>query len=330
MLFLHVRETEMTHSLRMLAAIFVTLVHCGALSTAWGETRLIAGKLATNLVPDDLQYAVLLPDGYDEKSGPYPLMYFLHGGGQDHELLSRIRPTFEGVWDSGQLPPTVIVMPSAGRSLYMDFKDGSQRWETAITGPLLDHLRKTLNVVQSREGTVIGGVSMGGLGALRMAFKHPQVFAGVAVVEPAIMPAIKMKAVPRRNSFFRSIPLLRSIYGQPLDAAFWEANNPVAIAKKDASAIRDSELMIYFECGDEDSLNLYEGSEFLHRVLYDQKVNHEYHLVRGADHLGRTMPSRMSEALQFLGRVISPPGPDPVVEKLRKELAPLKRRARIR
>jgi len=309
--------------------MIVALVAFGTPSLALCETKLVDGALSTDLVPKDLEYSVLLPEGYDDKGDPYPLMYFLHGGAQDRTLLSRIRPTIEGAWNSGALPPTVIVMPSAGRSLYMDFKDGSQRWETAITGPLLAHLRKTLNVVQSREATVIGGVSMGGLGALRMAFKHPRIFAGVAVVEPAIMPAIAMKKVPRRNSFFRSVPLLRTIYGRPLDAAFWQANNPAAIAVKDANAIRGSGLMIYIECGYEDSLNLYEGAEFLHRTLYDHKIKHEYHLVRGADHLGRTMPRRMGEALGFLGRVIVPPEPDPVVEKLRKDLAPLKRRLGI-
>jgi len=319
----------MTQRFRFLATMSIALLSCGIPLPARGETELIERSFATDLVPDDLQYAVLLPDGYDENSDPYPLMYFLHGGGQDHTLLSRIRPTFEGVWNSGALPPTVIVMPSAGRSLYMDYKDGSQRWETAITGPLLDELRRTLNVGQSRENTVIGGVSMGGLGALRMAFKHPHLFAGVAVVEPAIMPAIAMNKVPRRNSFFRSVPLLRTIYGRPLDAAFWQANNPVAIAAKNAAAIRGSGLMIYFECGDEDSLNLTDGAEFLHRILYDHQIGHEYHLVRGADHLGRTMPARMSEALGFLGSVLVPAGPDPVVEKLRKDLAPLKRRAGI-
>lgn len=307
----------------------VAFVICGANSRVQAETKLIEGALATNLVPGDLEYAVLLPDGYREDGEPYPLIYFLHGGAQDRTLLSRIRPTIEGAWARGELPPAVIVMPSAGRSLYMDYKDGSERWETAITGPLLDHLRTTLNVQQSREGTVIGGVSMGGLGALRMAFKYPTNFAGVAVVEPAVMPAIAMDDVPRENSFFRPVPLLRSIYGRPLDAAYWQANNPVAIAVENSNAIRDSGLMIYFEVGDEDSLNLTEGVEFLHRNLYDQKIPHEYHLVRGADHLGRTMPLRMSEAFAFLGQVLDPPGPDPVVEQLRQQVAPLKRRAGV-
>lgn len=293
------------------------------------ETQLIEGALATDLVPGDLEYAVLLPERYRADGDPYPLIYFLHGGAQDRTLLSRIRPTIEEVWSNGELPPAVIVMPSAGRSLYMDYKDGSERWESAITGPLLDHLRSTLNVKQSREGTAIGGVSMGGLGSLRMAFKYPDLFAGVAVVEPAVMPAIAMDDVPRENSFFRSVPLLRSIYGRPLDAAYWQANNPVAIAVENAEAIRDSGLMIYFEVGDEDSLNLTEGVEFLHRNLFDQKIPHEYHLVRGADHLGRTMPARMGEAFGFLGQVLDPPGPDPVVEQLRQQVAPLKRHAGV-
>lgn len=314
---------------RILIMLTAILLFSGQQLEAFAESQLLDGQFETDLVPGSLEYAVLLPDGYDEEATPYPLMYFLHGGGQDRTLLSRIRPTIENAWSDGSLPPVVIVMPSAARSLYMDYKDGSERWETAITEPLLAHLRMKFNVIPSREGTVIAGVSMGGLGALRMALKQPDLFAGVAVVEPAIMPAISMRDVPRRNSFFRSLPLLRTIYGRPLDAAFWQANNPVAIAEKNADTIRESGLKIYFECGDEDSLNLYEGAEFLHRKLYDMRIRHEYHLVLGADHLGRTMPRRMNEALEFLGRVIDPPGPDPVVEELRQNLAPLKERAGI-
>ena len=51
-------------------------------------------------------------------------------------------------------------------------------------------VRKSFNVVQGREGTFIMGISMGGLGSLRMAVKYPEVFQAVASQEPAIEPAL--------------------------------------------------------------------------------------------------------------------------------------------
>jgi len=75
---------------------------------------------------------------------------------------------------------------------------------------------------------------------------------------------------------------------------------------------------------------LFEGSEFLHRVLYDAGIKHEYHLVRGADHLGRKVRTRSMEALQFLTRVLIPPPPDPGAAPTRKTLAPSKAKAGVK
>jgi len=55
------------------------------------------------------------------------------------------------------------------------------------------------------------------------------------------------------------------------------------------------------------------------------KIPHEYHLVRGADHVGRTIRARAMEGLEFLARVLNPTPPDPEAEAARKGLEPLKR-----
>src|SRR5206468_102533 len=75
---------------------------------------------------------------------------------------------------------------------------------------------------------------------------------------------------------------------------------------------------------------LFEGSELLHRSLYDARIKHEYHLVLGADHLGRTVRPRSMEALQFLTRVLMPPLPDAGAGPTRKKLAPLKAKAGVK
>ena len=75
-------------------------------------------------------------------------------------------------------------------------------------------------------------------------------------------------------------------------------------------------LQIYLDCGDEEMFLLFERTEFLHRVLYDASIKHEYDLVPGADHLGRTVRPRSVEAVQFLIRVLIPPPPDPARKTL--------------
>jgi S-formylglutathione hydrolase FrmB len=287
-------------------------------------SQLVDGRVETKLVPSPVEYAALLPDGY-ETAKDLPLLFFLHGGGADKSFLARMRPTLDEMWKAGTLPPMVVVTPSAGRSFYMDYKDGSQKWETFLVTELLDHLRATYKVTRSRSGTLLFGISMGGMGALRLGFKHTEKFGALAAMEPGIDPVLKWQDLSSRYKFYRGQDLMETIFGKPFDASYWEANNVATIAVARADRLRASGLGIYIEAGDEDAFYLHEAAEYLHRILWDHKVPHEYHLVRGADHVGRTIRPRAIEALGFLARMLNPPPPDPEVEAMRKRLEPLKK-----
>ena len=308
--------------------LMLALLACAGGDTA-RASQLVEAKLETKLLPATLEYNVLLPDGYEAEKGPLPLLLFLHGGGGDRSFLGRMRPAIDEMWKSGSLPKMVIVTPSAGRSFYMDYKDGSQKWESFIIGEFIDHLRATYKVTRERKGTLLFGISMGGLGALRLGFKYPDKFQGLAALEPGIDPALKWADVKPRNRFYRGDDLMETIFGKPFDAAYWEKNNPPSIAVANADKIRASGLGIYLDVGDDDSFNLHESAEFMHRLLWDYKILHEYHLIRGADHVGRTMRPRSMEGLAFLARVLNPPPVDPEAEALKQRLAPLKRRAGV-
>jgi S-formylglutathione hydrolase len=221
----------------------------------------------------------------------------------------------------------VVVTPSAARSFYMDYKDGSEKWETFIVTEFLDHLRAKFKVTRERKGTLLFGISMGGMGALRIGFKYPEKFGALAALEPGIDPVLKWKDLSSRYKFYRGQDLMETIFGKPFDEAYWEANNVASIALARADRLRASGLGIYLDAGDEDAFYLHEAAEFLHRLLWDQKILHEYHLVRGADHVGRTLRPRSMEGLAFLARMLNPPPPDPEAEATRKRLEPLKKAA---
>lgn len=293
-------------------------------------SQLVEGKLESKLVPAPVEYNALLPDGYDAAKEPLPLLLFLHGGGGDKSFLNRMRPIIDEMWKAGTLPPMVVVTPSASRSFYMDFKDGSQKWETFIVTEFLEHLRSQFKVTKERKGTLLFGISMGGLGALRLGFKYPEKFAGLVAMEPGIDPVLKWKDLSARYKFYRGPNLMQTIFGKPFDEAYWEANNVATIAVNKADKLRGANLGIYIEAGDEDLFYLHEATEFLHRILWDQKIPHEYHLVRGADHVGRTIRPRAMEGLAFLARLLNPPPPDPEVETARKRMEPLKKAAERR
>lgn len=307
------------------ACLSVVLLAVFGLGLPAMASQLIDAKLETKLTSSPVEFAVLLPDGYDTTREALPLLLFLHGGGGDRTFLVRMRPVFDEMWKAGTLPPMVIVTPSAGRSFYMNYKDGSEKWETFIVTEFLEYLRGAYKVSRERKGTLLMGISMGGMGSLRLGFKYPEKFLGLAAMEPGIDPVLKWKDLSSRYKFHRGPDLMETIFGKPFDAAYWEANNVATIAVSRAERLRTSGLGIYIEAGDEDMFYLHEATEFLHRILWDQKIPHEYHLVRGADHVGRTIRPRAMEGLTFLARLLNPPAADPEVKATRKRLEPLKK-----
>ena len=270
------------------------------------------GDLETKLLTQPLEYAVLRPPA----GAADRLLLLLHGGGGSRDFLTTAQRWIEQAWDDATLPACVVVAPSVTRSFYMNFRDGSERWEDAVVGPLLEHATATYGVSGRRDDIALCGPSMGGMGGLRIAFKHPDMIGAVLSLEPGIEPALSFHDIELRDRFWRDDELFKKIYGDPVDDEYWKANNPANIALADPERLRASGLAIYLECGDMDSFGLDRGTEYLHRVLYDNAIPHEYRLVRGADHTGATLPGRFADAFAFLARTWEPPAPDPSLAQL--------------
>ena len=296
----------------MVRAWLAAVLALALAGAAQAQGKLETVELATRLVPSPAKYTVLLPPGYDAaKPSAYPLVLLLHGGDGDNGFLARMRPTIEAAWAAGDLPPAVVVTPDVHRSLYMDFHDGSQKWETYIVSELIPDIRHRYRVSADRRQTVVTGISMGGLGSLRLGFDHPEIFGGLASLEAGIEPALSFEDVKMRNRFQRDDAFFKSIFGDPVDRAFWKKANPANMAIDNRAAILGDGLQIYIEAGDLDMFHLDEGNEFLHRVLWDHQIPHEYRLVHGADHLGKSLSPRLRDGFRFLtAHVLAPPPPD--------------------
>lgn len=274
-------------------------------------SKAIDASLESDLIPQPVEYTVIVPDGIDPEE-KLPLVLNLHGGGGSREHLKQQKALWDRMWSGKEIPPMVVAMPSVRpRCLYMDFKDGTERWETFVVEPFLQHLRETYPAASDPKQTFLTGASMGGMGSLRMAFRYPDRFGAVAALEPGIEPILSWEEMRPKHRFWRDNGLFESAYGKPVDGAYWAKNNPATMVTRKADEIRESGLLIYIEAGDEDLFWLYEGTEFLHQILWENKIKHEYHLVRGADHIGPSMGQRMSEAMSFLARTLNPWGPLP-------------------
>ncbi|MEM7340144.1 MAG: alpha/beta fold hydrolase [Actinomycetota bacterium] len=259
------------------------------------------GRLESDLVPSPVDYAVLRSGGEPADGAELPLLLWLHGGGGSARFLESCRPQFAACWQDKSLPEMAVATPSAGWSFYLDRVDGSEKWETFLLDEFIPHLRAE---TEAEGPLLVGGISIGAVAALRLAFKHPDRFEAVMAVEPTMEASLDADRVTRRDQVHLPAKIRAQLFGDPLDVSFWEDNHPPVLAGRNATAIAASGLAIYLECGDGDQFHAHYGTELLHRELFDLGLSHEYRQVRGANHVGPSVGGRVSDALRFAGRVL--------------------------
>jgi enterochelin esterase family protein len=152
---------------------------------------------------------------------------------------------------------------------------------------------------RERKARGITGISMGGYGALRLAFAYPELFSSVSAESAALItdsPAELNTAMRARTPLGRVLGML---FGNPINVAHWRQNDPLELAKRNAAGIR--KLAIYFNCGRNDDYGFEKGAEALHRQLEAEGIAHEFHLYRG-DHSLDYFEEHIGETIEFHAR----------------------------
>jgi S-formylglutathione hydrolase FrmB len=252
-----------------------------------------------------LRYAVHLPPAYDrEASRRYPVLYFLHGMfGNERDYERRgVAARVEKMRAQGLIGDFIVVAPAGENSFYVNAKNGS-RYEDAILKDLISHVEKTYRVLAGPSGRAIQGISMGGFGALMIAFKHPEMFSSVTAHSAALFVELPKPAGTDRRSQFMS-RLIGNIFGNPPDEEFFQANNPIRLAETSAAGIKKSGLKIYFDVGDQDRYGFQESNKILDEKLTAAKIPHEFHIFPG-NHGWEYMISVADRSYSFLWKAFN-------------------------
>lgn len=254
----------------------------------------------------NVRYAVSLPPSYHKPGAPpqrYPLVIFLHGLNNDErDWESRcIETKLEALRASSKVGEFIVAIPYGANSFYLNARDGT-RYEDAIVKDFLPFVDKTYRTLPAPRSRLIEGISMGGYGALLIAFKHPELFAGVAAHSAALFDELPQppKSPGDRGGKYR-YDLAAKLFGAPPDPAFFQANNPLHLARANAAAIK--RLKIYFDIGESDRYGFERGNAQLSAVLKAAGVAHEYTLAPGA-HGWSFLSDRSEPAFTFVWNTV--------------------------
>lgn len=241
-------------------------------------------------------YAMYLPDGYESSNLRYPVLYLLHGnGGNLYTWVNdgHIQQTADALIARGDIPPCVIVMPDAGTTWFVDRKE---KMETAVIVDLVADVERNWKVLTTRQGRLVGGLSMGGYGAMRFALKYPEMFVAAALLSPAIY-----NPEPPGNSSARRV----GVFGAPeFDASVWKAYNYPALW--DAYLAKNLPVPMYVNSGDDDDFFIEAEATQFYSLLRRNKQPAELRIVDGA-HVWAVWESTIGDAMKYIFRFAARP-----------------------
>lgn len=202
---------------------------------------------------------ILLPTSYGTSTRRYPVLYLLHGGGQDHTAFAT-RTWFRAL----AARDMIVVTPSAGDSWYVNsVADASAKYEDFIVKDVIEYVDKQYRTIASREGRALAGISMGAWGAMMLGLKHPQLFAAIGAMSAPF-------GISRQDPKMDMTSRTQQRFGAP-DTPERRERDPATLA---STIPVESVPMLYLACGNQD-IFVTDNRRFVER-LTARKIAYEY------------------------------------------------------
>ena len=214
----------------------------------------------------EMHYRILIPADYETSGHRYPVLYLLHGltGSYiDWETRTQLDQYAAGL-------PLIIAMPDGDDSWYTNSATQPQeKWEDYIVKDFIPEIDKNYRTIQTKFGRAIGGLSMGGYGAMKFALKYPGMFIFAASFSGALS-VTSNEFRPRAGS--KAAGQIAAIFGAA-DSETRTQNDVYTLAGKVTNP--DSLPYLWISCGTEDTTLIKPNQDFA-ALLVRQKIRHSY------------------------------------------------------
>jgi len=258
------------------------------------------GKVYDNLsIPSkilkmDRKFAIYLPPDYETSQRSYPVLYLLHGGGDDQTgwvQFGEVQWIADKAIREGTATPMIIVMPDANtgqRGYFNDIK-GEWRYEDFFFQELMPYVEKTYRIKGEKRYRAVAGLSMGGGGTFMYALHHPELFSSACPLSAYVGPLTLDEAKSRLNQMnIKATDEEIETYFKKHNALNLFNDMPVDQVKS---------VRWYIDCGDDDFL--FEGNSLVHITMRKKQIPHEFRIRDGA-HNWTYWRESLPEVLHFV------------------------------
>lgn len=274
----------------------ILILSCLTFNVGFSQTGQVFDQLThtSKILKAERNVAIYLPPDYDTSQRNYPVLYLLHGAGDDQtgwvQFGEVLRITDKAIKE-GVATPMVIVMPDAFTNRLGYFNDvrGDWNYEDYFFNELMPYVENKYRIKKEKRFRAIAGLSMGGGGSFMYALHHPELFASACPLSAYIGPKSidEFKTGLMRNNIEVNEEAIQNYFTKHNALSLVET-----MTKEEIESVR-----WYIDCGDDDFL--YEGNSLIHIALRNKDVKHEFR-IRNGGHTWTYWREALPEVLKFV------------------------------
>ena len=241
------------------------------------------------------KYAIYLPPDYETSERSYPVLYLLHGGGDDQTgwvQLGEVLHIADKAILKGSATPMIIVMPDASAKQRGYFNDPKNEWryEDFFFEEFMPYVESTYRIKGEKRYRAISGLSMGGGGTFMYALHHPELFSSACPLSASCGP-LSMEDLERHMERRGWKDVSKE------EEETWYKRHSVLELVKDMPDNQTKLVRWYIDCGDDDFL--YEGNSLAHIAMRKKEIPHEFR-IRNGGHTWTYWRESLPEVLSFI------------------------------
>lgn len=289
--------------MKLRTILFAFLFFAFFQSIAGNELRIRESMVMhSRILNQDVNFSVCLPANYFDVEQSFPVVYLLHGLGDDETSwleYGRISQYADKEIEKGEIVPMIFIIPDGYRTYYVNDYTGTFMYQDMFVNELVPYIDSIFRTVADKQHRATMGYSMGGFGALILHLKYPDVF-GVSVplsISVRTNEQYIIEEAPEWDEQWGKLFGAPGLKGAERLTQYYQRNTPFYLFEQMTPA-EISKLNIYMDVGDKEH-TLCRSNEELHILMKNKHIPHEYR-VRDGGHSFSYWCSALPNALHYL------------------------------